>query len=109
MVCRNGGYWPRELNSYDGVRAAVSFEQILVSMTGTSNADANTVYSQKVYDFADVSVGYRFANMLYRHTGDASLQVDTRLLNDVTEQAGGGGEPLDAAAKVESKGNVMML
>jgi hypothetical protein len=109
MVCRNGGYWPRELNSYDGVRAAVSFEQILVSMTGTSNADANTVYSQKVYDFADVSVGYRFANMLYRHTADASLQVDTRLLNDVTEQAGGGGEPLDAAAKVESKGNVMVL
>jgi hypothetical protein len=108
MVCRNGGFWPRELNSYDGVRAAVSFDQVLVSMTGTSNADANTVYSQKVYDFADVSVGYRFANMLYRDNADSSLQVDLRLLNDVMEQAGGGGEPLDGA-KVQSKGNVMML
>jgi hypothetical protein len=108
MVCNNGGYWPSELNSYDAVRAAVSFEQIIVTMTGTSNADANTVYAQKVYDFADVVVGYKFANMLYRDPRDGSLQVDVRLLNDVTEQAGGGGEPLDAM-QVGSKRNVMMF
>jgi hypothetical protein len=108
MVCNNGGYWPSELSSYDGVRAAVSFEQILVSMTGTSNADANTVYAQKVYDIADVIVGYRFANMLYRDSGDESLQVDLRLLNDVTDQAGGGGEPLDTTEAATER-NVMMF
>ena len=94
MVVRSGGYWPPQLNHPEGVRSAVHFEQVLVSMSGTSNADAKKVYAQKVYDRADVSVGYRFVNMLYRDLGDASLQVDLRLMNDVTEQAGGGGEPL---------------
>lgn len=94
MVQRAGGFWPKELNNHEGVRAAVLFEQILVSLSGTSNADANSVYAQKVYDFADVNVGYRFVNMLYRDKDDGSLQVDMRLLNDVQEQNGGGGEPL---------------
>lgn len=94
MVKLNCGCWPKELNNHEGVRAAISFEQILVSMSGTSNADANSVYAQKVYDFADVNVGYRFVNVLYRDMVDGSLQVDSRLLNDVMEQAGGGGEPL---------------
>jgi hypothetical protein len=62
-------------------------------MSGTSNADANSVYAQKVYDFIDVNVGYRFVNPLYRDLDDGSLRVDTSLINDVLEQAGGGGEP----------------
>ena len=94
MIKQNGGYWPFELNSHKGVRAAVHFDQILVSLTGTSNADANSVYSQKVYDFVDVNVGYRFVNQLYRDPADGCLLVDSRLINDVAEQAGGGGEPL---------------
>jgi hypothetical protein len=93
MVKDNGGFWPRELNSHEGVRAAIHFDKVLVSMSGTSNADANSVYAQKVYDFIDVNVGYRFVNPLYRDLDDGSLRVDTSLINDVTEQAGGGGEP----------------
>ena len=92
LVKLNQGHWPRELNSAEGVRAAVLFDQILVSMSGTSNADANSVYAQKVYDFVDLNVGYRFVNVLYRDSND-SLRVDSRLINDVMEQAGGGGEP----------------
>jgi hypothetical protein len=93
MVRENGGFWPKELNSHEGVRAAIHFDKVLVSMSGTSNADANSVYAQKVYDFIDVNVGYRFVNPLYRDLDDGSLRVDTSLINDVTEQAGGGGEP----------------
>jgi len=93
LVKMNQGHWPRELNNAEGVRAAVQFDQILVSMSGTSNADANSVYAQKVYDFVDVNVGYRFVNVLYRDPSDESLRVDSRLINDVMEQAGGGGEP----------------
>ena len=95
MVRRNRGFWPRQLNTYELVRdSVVYFNQILVSFSGTSNADANAVYAQKAYDFVDVCVGHRFANQLYRDETDGSLLVDTRLISDVTEQAGGGGEPL---------------
>jgi hypothetical protein len=93
MVKENNGYWPKELNSHEGVRGAIHFDKVLVSMSGTSNADANSVYAQKVYDFIDVNVGYRFVNPLYRDLDDGNLRVDTSLINDVTEQAGGGGEP----------------
>jgi hypothetical protein len=99
MVRLCGGFWPTQLNSYEKVRESIHFDQILVSMSGTSNADANAVYAQKGYDFIDVCVGYRFVNQLYRDEGDGALRVDTSLISDVHEQAGGGGEPLD---KVES-------
>jgi hypothetical protein len=100
MLKDNHGFWPRELNSHEGVRSAVQFDKILVSMSGTSNADANSVYAQKVYDFVDVNVGYRFVNPLYRDT-DGGLHVDTSLINDVSEQAGGGGEPFTISEEVK--------
>lgn len=94
LVRRNRGFWPAELNNAEGVRNAIHFDQLLISLTGTSNADANSVYAQTVYDFDDVHVGYRFVNMLYRNGEDGELRVDLSLINDVMEQAGGGGEPL---------------
>ena len=94
MVKGNNGFWPEELNNAEGVRAAFSFDQLLVSLSGTANANANSVYAQHMYDIAGTSVGYRFVNMLYRDPDDGSLQVDLSLLNDVMEQAGGGGEDL---------------
>ncbi len=84
-----------ELNNPDGVRASIHFDQIVVSLSGTSNADANSVYKQKVYDFVDVCVGYQFCDMLF-HQRDGSIGVDLRLLHDVREQRGGGGEDLRA-------------
>jgi len=94
LVRLNGGHWPLELNSADAVRASFHFDQILVSLSGTSNVDANNVYAQKVYDFVDVCVGYSFCNMLFRQD-DGSIGVDPTLLNDVKEQIGGGGEDLN--------------
>ena len=94
MVERNKGFWPRELNNYESIRASIEFDQILVSLSGTSNADANSVYAQHVYSMVDLNVGYRFVNALYRDPRDGRLLVDQTLINDVMEQAGGGGEPL---------------
>lgn len=107
LVKRNGGLWPKELSSYTGVRSAIRFDQILVSLSGTSNADANSVYASKVYEFADLNVGYAFANILYRDV-NGELRVDKQLVNDVVEQAGGGGEPL-TDAKGEQINEMLVL
>ena len=90
-----GGQWPFEMCNVKGVRRAIAFDQILVSFNGTSNADGKTVYAHKVYDFDAVIVGYRFVNMMYRSNRGTTLRTDARLINDVTEQVGGGGEPLE--------------
>jgi hypothetical protein len=95
----NHGFWPEELNNYEGVKANIHFDHIMVSLTGTSNAGANFVHAQKVYDYVDMNVGYRFVNVLYRQLGDRSVRVDTTLINDVLEQFGGGGEPLVCSQK----------
>jgi hypothetical protein len=88
LVKLNRGFWPKELNSPEGVRSAIRFDQLLVNFSGTSNSDANSVHAHMVYDFNDVHVGYRLVNMLFRDMNDGSVQVDMNLLNDVTQQAG---------------------
>lgn len=108
LVRLNGGHWPQELNNPEGVRASFHFDQILVSLSGTSNVDANSVYAQKVYDYVDVCVGYSFCNMLFRHD-DGAIGVDATLLNDVKEQDGGGGEDLDARLKEQDSRDVIIL
>ena len=58
------------------------------------------MYKQKVYEYSDIVVGYKFVDALYRGRHGA-LKVDLNLINDVSEQTGGGGEPfnvIDAAA-----------
>eukprot|EP00548_Thalassiothrix_antarctica_P000651 CAMPEP_0194141542 /NCGR_PEP_ID=MMETSP0152-20130528/10945_1 /TAXON_ID=1049557 /ORGANISM="Thalassiothrix antarctica, Strain L6-D1" /LENGTH=384 /DNA_ID=CAMNT_0038840197 /DNA_START=492 /DNA_END=1646 /DNA_ORIENTATION=- len=92
LIRRNGGYWPENYNSYEGVHESLAFGQILVSLNGVSNVSASDVYAQKIYDFVDVNVGYQFVNLLYRDID--VLKVNTDLINDVKEQNGGGGEPL---------------
>jgi hypothetical protein len=94
LVKCNGGMWPEELNSAESVKNAIRFDHLLVSLSGTSNVDANSVYSQTAYEFADLHVGYSFDNMIYRNETDGALRVDTGLINDVLKQYGGGGEPL---------------
>jgi hypothetical protein len=82
LIRLNGGNWPVELNTAEAVRACVLFDQIVVILLGTSNADANSVYAQKVYGYVDLCVG-----------------VDHSLLNDVKEQRGGGGEDVHTRAE----------
>lgn len=48
MIRKNGGSWPEKLNSYNGVRESLQFNQILVSLNGVSNISASDVYAQKI-------------------------------------------------------------
>jgi hypothetical protein len=108
LIRLNGGHWPEELNTAEGVRGSLDFDQILVSLSGTSNVDANSVYAQKIYDYIDLVVGYRFCNILFREkTG--SVGVDPKLLNDVLEQNGGGGEDLNKRVEASKKREVLIL
>jgi hypothetical protein len=107
MIKANKGNWPCELNNAHNVKSSMHFDQLLVSIKGTSNADAKAVYARKMFEFADVVVGYRFVTMIYRgHAG--ALQTNMGLLNDVVEQAGGGGEEI-AAENCERKRNALYL
>lgn len=93
-IMNNGGTWPEEWNHAKAVRKAIRFNQMVVSFTGISNISGASVYKQKVYDYVDIVVGYQFCNALYRGRLGA-LKVDLALINDVIEQNGGGGEPLN--------------
>jgi len=59
------GLWPADLCSNpQAVRNCIQFGKILVSFSGTSQLNASSVYSQHVYAFEDLFVGYEFENML---------------------------------------------
>ena len=75
LVRKNHGFWPESLNSYQGVKDSIQFNQILVSLVGVSNITGSEVYAQKVYDYVDRVVGYQFVNVLYK-ADDDSLRVD---------------------------------
>ena len=92
MIQQNGGFWPEEFNHYSAVREHLHFHEIIVTFSGTANVSGSTVFSQKVYAFVDVNVGYSFAQILHV-SSDGKLLVDMHLLNDVKEQVGGGAEP----------------
>ena len=64
----NDGYWPKDMNNYQSIKSAIHFRHLLVCIKGVSNANAASVYAQKVYDLVDVNVGYRFVPMNF-HTG----------------------------------------
>eukprot|EP00970_Alexandrium_tamarense_P012223 scaffold2846_cov231-Alexandrium_tamarense.AAC.1 len=88
----NRGYWPSDMNNYKMIKKSLHFRHILVCLSGTSNANATSVYVQKIYDLIDVNFGYRFVPMNY-HTADGALKTDSYLLNAVYQQRGGGVEP----------------
>ena len=91
-IRQNNGYWPPEWNNHSDIRDNLHFRHMLVCFSGTSNANATSVYAQKVYDLVDVNVGYRFVPMNY-HTADGELKTDSYLLNAISVQKGGGAEP----------------
>jgi len=99
-IRENNGFWPPELNSYEHVRKHLVFNEIMVSLTGTDHVTGNTVYSQKVYDYVDVNIGWKFASMLtwvdissHGKKNKRVLGLDIGKINDVVEQHGGGAEP----------------
>ena len=103
MIIENNGFWPEALNSYEAIRENLHFHEIIVNLSGTANATGSVVYSQKVYSFVDVNIGYTFVNVL-RRQNDGRISVDVGLLNDVVEQYGGGGEPFTDVAETDFLG-----
>jgi hypothetical protein len=95
MIIENNGNWPKSLNNWQAIRHHLRFNDIIVSFTGIGNASGTSVCAQKVYSYINVNIGYTFVNVLVHENG--VLGVDAVLLNDVKEQMGGGGEPLDVA------------
>lgn len=91
MIEENDGFWPEMWNDYEAVRDHIRFNDIIVSFSGTANVSGSSVYAQKVYDYANINIGYSFANVLSILKGQ--VVVDAELLNDITEQTGGGAEP----------------
>lgn len=99
----NDGCWPDEWNNYSSVRELLQFNEIIVSFTGKANDSGTSVYSQQVYEYEQVAIGYTFASVLY--TAYGQMVVDEELLNDVKEQNGGGAEPWDSIFRSSSKNN----
>lgn len=93
MIANNDGYWPKELRNSQAVRNCINFHEIIVSFSGTANASGSSAYSQHVYNFRSLNIGYEYANMIAKD-GKGRLITDMELINDVTAQRGGGAEPL---------------
>jgi len=92
-ILKNNGYWPEDLNNHDEVRKAINFYEIIVSFSGVANDSGSSVYTQRVYSYADMTIGYTFANM-FTTEDTGKIIVDHALLNDVCPQASGGAEPI---------------
>lgn len=93
LIKENGGYWPNELNSYNGVKdSIIDFKKLFVSLSGTSNLSASSVFAQKEYCKFHMFVGYEFVHPEYKTNKNKEL-LDIDMINDVMEQQGGGGEP----------------
>lgn len=93
LIKKNKGYWPQELNSHAGVKdSIIEFENLFVSLSGTSNISASSVFAQKEYERFHMIVGYEFINMTYNESTGKEM-MDNDMINDVKEQKGGGGEP----------------
>lgn len=93
-ITRNRGYWPKELCSYSALRKNIQFDQFIVNLTGISNISANQVFAQKIYHLEDISIGYKFATIVYQNRETGKLMLDMDCINSVNEQEGGGGQPL---------------
>ncbi len=94
MIEANNGNWPASLNSHAAVRRHLHFQELMVSLYGTDNVTARSVIANKVYPYAAVRIGYRFAETLVGCPVTGHLHVNLDAMHDVVEQKGGGGEAL---------------
>jgi hypothetical protein len=104
LIRSNDGQWPASLSNAESIRKYVCFNDIIISFSGTSNASGRPVYSQKVYMFSDICIGYTFASALALE--NHRIVVDMNMLNELREQIGGGAEPLPKSAPDE--GNTLI-
>lgn len=70
-ISDNGGYWPEDMNSVEGIRSAVHFDQFLVSFSGNSKIAGGSVYRQKIYTLDSLKIGYTFKSLLMKNADDS--------------------------------------
>jgi len=123
-IVHGGGKWNRDYNNWEVMRDCLNeFTSLRITLSGTSAESASTVFGEHVYEFDDVCVGWRFANMVYEDkdeglwsrfgfvsaakgdkkysvdTTDTRTKIDALLLHDIFPQPGGDFEPLDETKK----------
>ena len=88
--------WPSHLNSAKGVRDSLEpFENLVVSLSATSNSSAMQVYGHEVYDFkSSIVVGYEHADVAYVEGDTKLVGIDFELIDDIVEAGEGLGEDL---------------
>ena len=131
-------YFHKEFNNWEEIREALNpFLSLRITLSGTSAVSASTVYGEHVYEFDDVCVGWRFANMVYEKkekaykswwrrlglgrgdsnakdevenhdTVDTRTKIDAALLHDIVPQPGGDFEPLDETNNINQGGRMML-
>jgi len=127
MIVKDGGKWDVDFNHWQEIRDCLNeFISLRITLSGTSAVSASTVYGEHVYEFDDVCVGWRFANMVYEtkeraysscwrtfgcgralmedekenhDTSDMRTKIDAALLHDIIPQPGGDHEPLNETKK----------
>ena len=90
LIRSNNGQWPASHSNAAGIRKHLHFNDVIISFSGTANASGRTVYTQKVYAFSDICIGYTFANALTLE--NHHIVVNQNMLNEIREQIGGGAE-----------------
>ena len=96
MINDNNGIWPSQLRNATSIRSTLrKFNEIIVSLSGTSNDSADNVYARKLYTYGDICIGWQFADVAYYDDYYHKIHVDLNLMNDIVEQHGGGGEALN--------------
>jgi len=89
----NDGFWPNNMLTPEKVRESLTFDKIIITLTGISDLSAANVQIAKKYEIRDVLIGYDFAPMVYKeeHAGKPEkdrLKVDMSLEHDIIEQKG---------------------
>jgi len=131
MIVKDGGKWDKDFNTWEEIRDCLNeFISLRITLSGTSAVSASDVYGEHVYEFDDVCVGWRFANMVYEkregkrktlwrrfgfgrslredelenhETTDTRTKIDADLLHDIVPQPGGDHEPLHESNASMSK------
>ena len=121
-----------DFNTASEIRQCLNeFISLRITLSGTSAVSANTVFAEHVYEYEDVVVGWRFANMVYekelrsrrwkrlfrfgRGSGEAAevngksetfTKVDKALIHDIVPQPGDDYEDLAETSALSQLGGL---
>eukprot|EP00984_Skeletonema_dohrnii_P009387 scaffold3598_cov148-Skeletonema_dohrnii-CCMP3373.AAC.11 len=130
MIVQEGGKWDKDFNTASEIRQCLNeFISLRITLSGTSAVSANTVFAEHVYEYEDVVVGWRFANMVYEKEpkrkllrrlfpfgrGEAAevkgncetfTKVDKALIHDIVPQPGDDYEDLAETSTLAQLGGL---